>query len=287
MLRFRRRSDARPGRGGGQDRRGARGGARSRRGERACRRARGRSRPWIEALADYIEEHVARLRANPRALSPGRDRSFARASHDAYARIHPLLEERGRHGLVRRIHGDLHLGNIVLLDGRPVLFDAIEFSPLIASGDVLYDLAFLLMDLTERALAQAANIVLNRYLVESERPEDLDGLAALPFFLSMRAAIRAKVTAARLAQAAASDNQRSKRVRAGISTGRSVSSSRSRPSWLPSAGCRALARRCSRARSRRARPAPGAVVLRSDLERKACSVGARRKSCRQMPMRRC
>ena len=73
--------------------------------------------------------------------------------------------ERGRSGLVRRIHGDLHLGNIVLLEGRPVLFDAIEFSPLIASGDVLYDLAFLLMDLTERGLRPAANIVLNRYLL--------------------------------------------------------------------------------------------------------------------------
>ena len=46
-----------------------------------------------------------------------------------------------------------------------MLFDAIEFSPLIASGDVLYDLAFLLMDLTERGLRPAANVVLNRYLL--------------------------------------------------------------------------------------------------------------------------
>ena len=76
-----------------------------------------------------------------------------------------FLLERGAAGFIRRIHGDLHLGNIVLLDGRPVLFDAIEFSPLIASGDVLYDLAFLLMDLVERGLPPAANIVLNRYLI--------------------------------------------------------------------------------------------------------------------------
>ena len=52
-----------------------------------------------------------------------------------------------RQGLVRRGHGDLHLGNIALIEGRPVPFDAIEFDPLIAAGDVLYDLAFLLMDL--------------------------------------------------------------------------------------------------------------------------------------------
>ncbi len=97
-----------------------------------------------------------------------------------------------RHG-----HGDLHLGNIALIDGKPVLFDAIEFDPLVASGDVLYDLAFLLMDLVERGLPQAANIVLNRYLAETKRDSDLDALAALPFFMSMRAAIRAKVTAAK------------------------------------------------------------------------------------------
>ena len=50
-------------------------------------------------------------------------------------------------GLVQRVHGDLHLGNIVLIDDKPVLFDAIEFSDVVRPGDVFYDLAFLLMDL--------------------------------------------------------------------------------------------------------------------------------------------
>ena len=154
--------------------------------------------PWVKALADYIDEHVAAFGETPDLFPPEGVDALARASRAAYARIHPLLVERARGGLVRRIHGDLHLGNIVLLEGRPVLFDAIEFSPLIASGDVLYDLAFLLMDLTERGLTPAANIVLNRYLVTTGRVEDFDGLATLPFYLSMRAAIRAKVTAARL-----------------------------------------------------------------------------------------
>ena len=124
--------------------------------------------------------------------------ALARASRAAYARIRPLLRERGRRGLVRRIHGDLHLGNIVLIDGRPVLFDAIEFSPLIASGDVLYDLAFLLMDLIERGLQAGRERRAQPLSADTGRAEDLDALAALPFFLSMRAAIRAKVTAARL-----------------------------------------------------------------------------------------
>ena len=98
---------------------------------------------------------------------------------------------------MRRCHGDLHLGNIVLIDGKPVLFDAIEFDDRIATVDVFYDLAFLLMDLIERGLHRAANIVFNRYLTDTQRVHDLDALAALPLFMSVRAAIRAKVTAAR------------------------------------------------------------------------------------------
>ena len=121
--------------------------------------------PWIAALSAYIDEHATAFGETP-DLFPATDvAALARAGRTAYQRIHPLLVERGQHGLVRRIHGDLHLGNIVLIDGRPVLFDAIEFSALIASGDVLYDLAFLLMDLVERGLGTPANIVFNRYLL--------------------------------------------------------------------------------------------------------------------------
>src|ERR1700750_1514723 len=92
-----------------------------------------------------------------------------------------------------------------LIGGKPVVFDAIEFDPLIATGDVLYDLAFLLMDLIERRLDTAANVVFNRYLAETRRDDDLDELAALPLFISLRAAIRAKVTAAKLANVAPSE----------------------------------------------------------------------------------
>jgi len=154
--------------------------------------------PWITALADYIEQNDAALCERPDLFPWAEVEALAKRSHAAHAGLRPLLVARGDRGLIRRLHGDLHLGNIVLLDGRPVPFDAIEFSPLIASGDVLYDLAFLLMDLVERRLNPSANTVFNRYLVETKRIEDLDALASLPLFLSMRAAIRAKVTAARL-----------------------------------------------------------------------------------------
>jgi predicted kinase len=98
---------------------------------------------------------------------------------------------------VRQCHGDLHLRNIVLLDGRPTLFDGVEFNDQIACTDVLYDLAFLLMDLWRRALPRHANVVWNRYLSDTG---DVNGLSLLPLFLSCRAAVRAKTsaTAARL-----------------------------------------------------------------------------------------
>jgi aminoglycoside phosphotransferase family enzyme len=102
-----------------------------------------------------------------------------------------LLDRRREAGAVRRCHGDLHLGNIVLLDDRPVLFDCLEFSERLAAIDVLYDLAFLVMDLLERGLRAEAWRLLQAY--NNRRSED-EGLALLPLFLSVRAVIRAKVT---------------------------------------------------------------------------------------------
>jgi predicted kinase len=149
-----------------------------------------------------------------------------------------------------------------------VLFDAIEFNPAIATGDVLYDLAFLLMDLVERGLMPAANIVLNRYLNETRRMADFDALAALPLFLSLRAAIRAKVTAARGALTAA---------RAGAEQGaRDYFALAGRLLAAPEPQLVAVGGLSGTGKSLLARtlapeilPAPGAVVLRSDVERKA------------------
>ncbi len=120
-------------------------------------------------------------------------------SEAALRRLRPLLEARRMAGLVRHCHGDLHLRNICLFEGRPTLFDAIEFNDQIACIDVLYDLAFLLMDLDKRRLGPLGNLVFNRYLSEGARRGalgELSGLAALPLFLSCRAAVRAQVGAA-------------------------------------------------------------------------------------------
>jgi uncharacterized protein len=121
-------------------------------------------------------------------------------------KIGALLEARRSEGKVRRCHGDLHLRNICLFEGRPTLFDCIEFNDDFACIDVLYDLAFLLMDLGKRGLADAANLVFNRYL---DRTGDVGGLAALPLFLSARAGVRAHVlgTLARAGGPAAAEAQ--------------------------------------------------------------------------------
>src|SRR5262249_15366679 len=130
--------------------------------------------PWIAALDDYRRQNTEAFGGMPDLFAPDEVRRLDAASRQTLDRITPLLRARGRDGRVRRGHGDLHLGNIVLIGGRPVLFDAIEFDPLVAAGDVLYDLAFLLMDLLQRGLALPANVVLNRYLAESHYPADLD-----------------------------------------------------------------------------------------------------------------
>jgi aminoglycoside phosphotransferase family enzyme/predicted kinase len=225
--------------------------------------------PWIKALGSYIDEHVEAF-AEQREIFPAAVvEALAEKSRVHYRRIVPLLRERGRRGLIRRIHGDLHLGNIVLIDGEPVLFDAIEFSAIIGSGDVLYDLAFLLMDLFERKLPQAANVVFNRYLAETHRIEDLDALMALPFFLSMRAAIRAKVTAARIERAEAAERDKiAKSAQAYFSFAlRAIDPAA--PKFIAVGGLSGTGKtRLARALAPHIAPMPGAVIVRSDVERK-------------------
>jgi aminoglycoside phosphotransferase family enzyme/predicted kinase len=226
--------------------------------------------PWIAALGSYIDEHARTFAAMPEVFDTAANERLASTSRAAYTRIMPLLAERGRRGLIRRIHGDLHLGNISLIDGRPVLFDAIEFSDIIASGDLLYDLAFVLMDLTERGLGEAANIVLNRYLADTRRDEDLDALAALPFYLSMRASIRARVTAARLEQASKAEQLAIAQSARGYFDWALRFIAPSAPILVAVGGLSGTGKSAlARALAPTIEPAPGAVLLRSDVERKA------------------
>ncbi len=176
-----------------------------------------------------------------------------------------LLDDRAGQGCVRRCHGDLHLRNICLIDGRPVLFDGIEFNDAFSVIDVLYDLAFLLMDLEHRGHRDSANLVFNRYLAMSG---DLDGLAAMPLFLSCRAAVRAKTTAA----AARVDPEAAKSLEAEARSYLDLACGLLEPrrpaliaiGGLSGSGKSTLAQRLAPL----AGGSPGALLLRSDVTRK-------------------
>jgi aminoglycoside phosphotransferase family enzyme/predicted kinase len=166
----------------------------------------------------------------------------------------PLLAARAAEGRIRRCHGDLHLGNLCLWQGKPTPFDALEFDEALARIDTGYDLAFLLMDLDQQAGRAAANRVLNRYLARSG---DYGVLGPLPLWLGLRALVRAHVQAARgrdgealLRAAAAYLAPASPRL---IAVG-----------GLQGTGKSTLARGLAPALG----PAPGALLLRSDELRK-------------------
>ncbi len=120
----------------------------------------------------------------------------------AFGGARDLLDARLAQGFVRCCHGDLHLGNIALEAGEPVLFDCIEFNDALREIDILYDVAFLLMDLVQRDAPGAANRALNGWLDEAARSDwgrsplaIWEGLAALPLFQAVRATVRAHVNA--------------------------------------------------------------------------------------------
>lgn len=170
------------------------------------------------------------------------------------AELAPVLAERAAQGCVRRCHGDLHLANLCLFDGKPTAFDALEFREDMATIDTGYDLAFLLMDLDLKLGRWAANRVMNRYL--ARRP-DIGMLALLPVFLSQRALVRAHVCSnsgrdwrqyLEYAEAALAPPPP-----VGIGIG-----------GLPGSGKSTIAR----AIAPRIGAAPGAVILRSDEIRK-------------------
>jgi uncharacterized protein len=223
---------------------------------------------FAETLREIIAQNEAELAERPDLFAAPQVATLGEATRAAFERLRPLLDRRARAGLVRRCHGDLHLGNIVLLDGKPTLFDAIEFDPRLSTIDIFYDLAFLLMDLIERGLRVPANIVLNRYLGETHRPDDLDALAALPLFLSVRAAIRAKVTAAR---AKLSDERGAieQSARDYFALAEKLIAP-PKPQLVAVGGLSGTGKSLlARALAPDLAPAPGAVILRSDVERKA------------------
>ena len=176
----------------------------------------------IDALADVVAAFHAQAASTPPAGEFGapaliwrtaadnfrqlgddgdaaRRAALAAWSRDEYARLEALFAERRCAGFVRECHGDLHLGNIALIDGQPVVFDCIEFNAQLRWIDVVSEIAFLGMDLDERGRADFANRLIDRYL---EISGDYAGLRCLPFYQVYRALVRAKVASLRAAQQA-------------------------------------------------------------------------------------
>jgi aminoglycoside phosphotransferase family enzyme/predicted kinase len=219
----------------------------------------------LRSLKGHIEETLAELEAAPEIFAGEKVKALRDAMGQALAQNETLLTEREKQGQVRRCHGDLHLRNIAMVGGAPVLFDAIEFDESIATCDVLYDLAFLLMDLWTRGLTREANLLFNRYLWLCDDVEiQIKGLSALPLFLSLRAAIRAKVA---ILQPGPASNQHSGTrllFEAALAFLAPVGRDLIAIGGLSGTGKSSLAAALAASIGR----APGAVILRSDIERK-------------------
>lgn len=111
--------------------------------------------------------------------------------------LHEIILKRKSEGFIRECHGDLHLGNMALIDDRVVIFDCIEFNDTFRWIDVMSELAFIVMDLIDRGRPDFAYRLLNGYL---EYTGDYEGLAMFQYYLTYRAMVRAKVAGIRLEQ---------------------------------------------------------------------------------------
>jgi aminoglycoside phosphotransferase family enzyme/predicted kinase len=217
------------------------------------------------ALRGQIEETMASLEAAPDVFPVAGAKLLRRQMFLAFENALPLLLRREATGKVRRCHGDLHLRNIVMIGPDPTLFDALEFDESLSTCDVLYDLAFLLMDLWTRGLHREANALMNHYLSKlDEAASELEGFAALPLFLSLRAAIRAKVTNLEPSKTAETLTAAQRMFEAARGFFQPAGLYLVAIGGLSGTGKTALARRIAPGIGR----APGAIHLRSDVERK-------------------
>jgi aminoglycoside phosphotransferase family enzyme/predicted kinase len=116
---------------------------------------------------------------------------------DEWRNLADLMRRRRQQGYVRECHGDLHLGNMTLINGKVTLFDCIEFNPLLRWIDVASEVAFLFIDLLHFGYERYAYRFLNRYL---QHTGDYQGLALLRYYSVYRALVRAKVALLRMAQ---------------------------------------------------------------------------------------
>jgi predicted kinase len=221
---------------------------------------------WLEDLVGSVTSHLA----SHLAVLPAQEVAELTAGLRNESRsVTSMLSARAAAGFLRRCHGDLHLENIMMWRGRPTLFDAIEFDEQLATIDTLYDLAFLLMDLEFRAQRTAANVVLNRYLWRSGDMRDLPGLAALPVFMAVRAGVRAMVVADRIGPKTGAARNHDSAIAHRYLRSALGYLAPSEPRLIAIGGASGTGKSTlGAALAPQIGRAPGAVHLRSDLERK-------------------
>ncbi len=151
-----------------------------------------------EAVLAPLLDNLAELRVH--SLTPENQARLERLDawiHQRSQALFAVFEQRRQHGYVRECHGDMHRGNIAVVDGEIRIFDALEFSPVLRWIDTASEVAFVIMDLEQDGESGFARLFLNRYL---ERSGDYGALSVLDFYKVYRAMVRAKVQAIRLDQ---------------------------------------------------------------------------------------
>ncbi|MDP3527233.1 MAG: AAA family ATPase [Hoeflea sp.] len=215
-------------------------------------------------IGDIVEELREALVPMDSILGSERLAVYFGRTDRTFRELASLLSQRSGEGRVRRCHSDLHLKNLVMIGGQPVPFDALEFDERLGTCDTVYDFAFLVMDLLHRGLSGQANALQNSYLRQSR---DYAGLATLPLFLSIRAAIRSMVAVQTMSGAVDDDIVREARNY----LGQAIDFLDPSPPRLVAVGGLSGSGKTTIAvrLAPKLAPSPGAVHLRSDLERKA------------------
>jgi aminoglycoside phosphotransferase family enzyme/predicted kinase len=220
---------------------------------------------WLASIPAIIDRNTQKFRHQKILAADAVDRLHV-LSHQQNASHRDLLRRRAAGGMVRRCHGDAHLGNIVLIDAKPVLFDAIEFDPAIATVDLLYDLAFPMMDLAHFGQRTPTNRLFNRYFQRTWR-DNGDALRLLPLFQSIRAAVRSHVLFTKHEQSA-DDASIAAEAKAYFDLALQLITPTD-PSFVVIGGRSGTGKTVlARSLSGLVEPSPGAVLLRSDVIRK-------------------
>jgi len=204
----------------------------------------------FDAIADPVRQ------AHAQEIEAWCQRTFA-ARRDVFI-------ARKRDGFVRECHGDMHLGNMILLDDDVVIFDCIEFNDDFRWIDVASDVAFLIMDLEDRGRPDLAHRFLNGYL---EATGDYGLLVPLPFYLTYRATVRAKVAGIRLGQSDLSPEE-VEHVRGVFGSYLDLAARYTRPARPRLLITHGVSGSGKTASTQQLVEATGAIRMRSDVERK-------------------